>query len=202
MLFTTFHVMSIVHMRIDEADGLVEAYGAASANVRDAKNALSPLVTQAYELLGMPGQNGLYGPIAALVNLTNDMSTEQRDVAWRVDWMKTVNAQDLDLDGRVEAFIPEKLEDALELVGLTAEEAEIAEDMINDGVSFNNAVAAAQSDDPDATLAALAIAELNSAIANWNGTDNDPILDALIKERGELVAVSYTHLTLPTIYSV
>ena len=187
MLFTTFHVMSIVHMRIDEADGLVEAYGAASTNVRDAKNALSPLVTQAYELLGMPGQNGLYGPIAALVNLTNDMSTEQRDVAWRVDWMKTVNAQDLDLDGRVEAVIPDKLEDALELVGLTAEQAEIAEDMINDGVSFNNAAVAAQAEDPETMLDALRLAELNAAIGNWSGSDNDPILDQLLRERRELL---------------
>ena len=42
--------MSIVRMHIDSAEGLVDAYGAASANAREAMVALSPLVTEAYDL--------------------------------------------------------------------------------------------------------------------------------------------------------
>ncbi len=51
--------MSIVRMHTDSAEGLIEAYGNASTNARNAMNALSPLVTEAYHLLGMAGQNGL-----------------------------------------------------------------------------------------------------------------------------------------------
>jgi len=51
--------MSIVRMLTDGAEGLIEAYGNASTNARNAMNALSPLVTEAYHLLGMAGQNGL-----------------------------------------------------------------------------------------------------------------------------------------------
>ena len=174
-------------MHIDSAEGLVESYGAASTNVRNAMNALSPLVTEAYDLLGRAGQNGLYGPIPALVNLANDMTTEQRDVAWRVDWLKSNDAQPLGPSGRVRPFIPANLEAAFTQIGLTSEEAELVEDMLNDGVSFADAVAAAQSDDPEAMLNAIRLAELNEQIANWNGTDNDPILDQLLRDRRELL---------------
>ena len=51
--------MPIVRMHIDNAEGLVAAYGAASADAREAVNVLSPLVTKAYDLLGTGSQNGL-----------------------------------------------------------------------------------------------------------------------------------------------
>ena len=186
MLFTIFHVMSIVHMRIDDADGLVASYGTASTRVRESQHDLAVFVTQGLSLLNRPGENGLDGPIQALINLKNDMLTEQRDVAWRVDWLRTVNAQDFDLDGRVEAVIPDTLAAALSQLGLTPDQAQTAEDMINDGVSFNDAATAAQSDNPEAALDAIRLAELNEQIANWD-SDNWAGLDELLQERRELV---------------
>ena len=179
--------MPIVRMHIDSAEGLVAAYGAASADAREAVNVLSPLVTEAYDLLGMAGQNGLYGPIPALVNLANDLRTEQDDVAWRVDWLKSTDALPLGLSGRVQGEVPVDLDAAFRASGLTAEQIELANEMMRDGVSFADAVAAAQSDDPQAALEAMRLAELNDAIENWNGTDNDPILDQLLRERRELL---------------
>jgi len=174
-------------MHIDSAEGLVAAYGAASADTREAVNVLSPLVTEAYDLLGTGSQNGLYGPIPALVNLANDLRTEQDDVTWRVDWLKSTDALPLGLSGRVQGEVPVDLDAAFRASGLTAEQIELANEMMRDGVSFADAVAAAQSDDPQAALEAMRLAELNDAIENWNGTDNDPILDQLLRERRRLV---------------
>ena len=178
--------MPIVRMHIDNAEGLVDAYGAASANAREAMVALSPLVTEAYDLLGMGSQNGLTGPIPALVNLANDLRTEQDDVAWRVDWLKSTDTQPLGPSGRVRAFIPANLAEAFAQIGLTAEEAELVEDMLNEGVSFSDAVAIAQSDNPEAALDAIRLAELNDAITNWDG-DNWAALDELLREQRELL---------------
>ena len=187
MLFIIFHVMPRVQMHIDNAEGLVTAYGAASNNARETMVALSPLVTRAYDLLGMAGQNGLTGPMPALMNLANDLRTEGGDVAWRVDWLKSTDALPLGLSGRVQGEVPVDLDAAFRASGLTAEQIELANEMMRDGVSFADAVAAAQSDDPQAALEAMRLAELNDAIENWNGTDNDPILDQLLRERRELL---------------
>ena len=175
-------------MHIGSAEALTDAYGRASANVREAMVALSPNVTQALALLNRGGQNPLYGPIPALQTLANDLRTEQQDVAWRVDWLVSTDAQPLGLDGRVRGFIPADLETAFQLHRLTPEQIETAERLMSDGISFTDAVAAAQTDDPDAALDDLRLAELNDAIDNWNGTDNDPILDALLRERREVEA--------------
>ena len=186
MLFVTFHVMTRVQMHIDNAEGLVTAYGAASNNARETMVALSPLVTRAYDLLGMAGQNGLTGPIPALVNLANDLRTEGDDVAWRVDWLKTTDALPLGLSGRVTGEVPADLAAAFRASGLTDEQIELANQMMRDGVSFSDAVAIAQSDNPEAALDAIRLAELNDAIANWDG-DNWAALDELLREQRELL---------------
>ena len=58
---------------------------------------------------------------------------------------------------------------------------------MDDGASFVDAVTAAQTDDPESTLAAIRLAELNAEIEKWNGTDNDQKLDALLSERRALI---------------
>lgn len=168
------------------AEGLVDAYGDASANAREAMVALSPLVTEAYALLNQPGQNPSYGPIPALTALANDLRTERDDVAWRVDYLRSTDAQPLGLTGRVRAFIPADLTAAFRQAGLTPEEIEAAEDMMRDGVSFDHATEAAKSRDPEATLDRLRLAELNDEIENWSGSDNDPILDAMLREARDI----------------
>ena len=178
--------MPIIRMHVGNAEGLVDAYGDASANAREAMVALSPLVTEAYALLNQPGQNPSYGPIPALTALANDLRTERDDVAWRVDYLRSTDAQPLGLTGRVRAFIPADLTAAFRQAGLTPEEIEAAEDMMRDGVSFDHATEAAKSRDPEATLDRLRLAELNDEIENWSGSDNDPILDAMLREARDI----------------
>ena len=173
-------------MHMSSAGALTDAYGDASANAREAMVTLSPLVTEAYALLNRPGQNPSYGPIPALTALANDLRTERDDVAWRVDYLHSTDAQPLGLTGRVRAFIPADLNAAFRQAGLTPEEIEAAEDMMRDGVSFDHAVEAAKSRDPEATLDRLRLAELNDEIENWSGSDNDPILDAMLREARDI----------------
>ena len=171
---------------MSSAGALTDAYGDASANAREAMVTLSPLVTEAYALLNRPGQNPSYGPIPALTALANDLRTERDDVAWRVDYLHSTDAQPLGLTGRVRAFIPADLNAAFRQAGLTPEEIEAAEDMMRDGVSLDHATEAAKSRDPEATLDRLRLAELNDEIENWSGSDNDPILDAMLREARDI----------------
>ena len=171
---------------MESADGLVDEYRNAAGNVRDILADLSPYVTDAYELLGRGG-NPAYGPRAALQTLANDLGVEREDVAWRVDYIRAFDAQNIGIDGRVTAFVPANLDAAFRQAGLTEEQAEIAKDLMDDGASFVDAITAAQTDDPESTLTAIKLAELNAEIENWNGTDNDPKLDALLSERRALI---------------
>ena len=178
--------MPQVHMHLESADGLVDEYLNAAGNVRDILADLSPYVTDAYELLGRGG-NPAYGPRAALQTLANDLGVEREDLAWRVDYIRAFDAQNIGIDGRVTATIPATRDAAFRQAGLTDEQAEIAKDLMDDGASFVDAVTAAQTDNPESTLAAIKLAELNAEIENWNGTDNDPKLDALLSERRALI---------------
>ncbi len=173
-------------MHLESADGLVDEYRNAAGNVRDILADLSPYVTDAYELLGRGG-NPAYGPRAALQTLANDLGVEREDLAWRVDYIRTFDGQDLGIDGRVTATIPATRDAAFRQAGLTEEQAEIAKDLLDDGASFVDAITAAQTDDPESTLAAIRLVELNAQIENWNGTDNDPKLDALLSEWRALI---------------
>ena len=168
------------------AEALVDAYGAASDGVREQMVQLSPLVTEALALLNRGGQNPLHGPIPALTTLTNDLGTEQQDVSWRVDFLHSSDAQPLGPTGRVRAFIPADLESAFTQTGLTPEQVELAKEMMDDGVSFDHAAEAARSSNPEAALDRLKLAELDEQIENWSGSDNDPILDALIAQRNDI----------------
>ena len=179
--------MSRVQMHIDSAEGLTDAYGAAAGDVREAIGVLSPLVTTALALLEMPGQNGLYGPIPSLATAADELVDDQQDLAWRVEWLVSTDAQPMGLAGRVEGTVPTDLDGAFAQIGLVGEDADEARRLVARGVSFEDAVVAAQADDPQAALEAMRLAELNDAIENWNGTDNYPILDQLLRERRQLV---------------
>ena len=174
-------------MHIDSAGALTDAYGAAAGELRDAVGVLSPLVTEALALLEMPGQNGMYGPIAALATAGDELVADERDLAWRVDWLVSTDAQPLGLTGRVQGTVPADLDAAFAQIGLVGEDADEARRLVARGVSFEDAVVAAQAEDPQAALEAMRLAELNDAIDNWNGTDNDPTLDQLLRERRELL---------------
>ena len=130
MLFVTFHVMPVVRMHMDSAEALADSYSSAADRVHDAMAELSPLVTEALALLDMPGQNPVYGPMPALNETAAGLDDDKRDVAWRIDLLRSTDGLRLD---------------------------------------------------------AIRLGELNDAIDNWNGTDNDPLFDALLRERRELL---------------
>ena len=175
-------------MHIDSAEGLVASYGRASSNVRDSMNALAPLVTRANGLLGRANANtAMSGPALVLHHLSNDLTTEQQDVAWRVDWMKSTDAQPLGLTGRVQAFVPANIEAGFAAHQLTPEQIETARRLIDDGVSFTDAVEAAQTEDPQAFLDAQRLAELNEEIERWLERGNLQIAASLQAERQEIL---------------
>ena len=53
--------MPIVRMNTDDADALVEAYDRAATDIGNAIPSLSGLISQAYDLLNMPGQTASTG---------------------------------------------------------------------------------------------------------------------------------------------
>ena len=151
-------------MHLEKADSLVGEYNNAAGNVRDILTDLEPYVTEAYALLGAGGENAAYGPRAALRTLANDLGVERDDVAWRVDFIRTFDSRDIGIDGRVTAEVPPDLDTAFRQAGLTSEQAAIAQELMDDGAPFADAVAASQTDNPESTLAAIRLAELLSLI--------------------------------------
>ena len=179
-------------MHIPDAQNLEHAYGTTAGKVDDAIRQLSPLVTEALALLDMPGQNGLYGPIPALLTTKNELTKDERDLAWRIDWIKNADTRPIGTDGQVEATAPSAggpdgtftLDAALEAAGLTPAQAQKAKEAINQGVDFDEAVEQQWTDEQ---VALAQLEELNEKIANWSGTDNDPILDELLKDRRDAI---------------
>ena len=184
-------------MHIEDADALVNEYDNTARDVREILAAVSTFVGDAYALLGTGGENPAYGPRPALQTLANELGVERDDVAWRVDFVRTTDAEPLGVSGRVEATAPLNRQDAFVHAGLTPEQAEVAEELMQAGVAFADAVQAAQSDDPWAVVEEsedafvlpdwsdpenLTDAELYWSLQNWPGTDNDPLLDGLIDE--------------------
>ncbi len=179
-------------MHIDDARGLEAAYGATADGVRDQLAVLSPLIAQANDLLDLPGQNPLYGPSANLQTVANGLSSDRRDVAWRIDWLESTDAHPLDATGRVRGILPADLDAAFGELGLTDEQIETAKNLVNRGVRFEVAAVAAGNDlsieEVEFALAAQSIDQLSAEIAGWTGHPNDPRFNEMIEERSELVA--------------
>ena len=128
--------MSTVRMQVGNAEALIDAYATAADTILEQVAFLSPLVTQAVQLLNLPSQNSLYGPIPALANAGNELAADGRDLSQRVDIFTTADSS-----------VP----------------------------------------------VSMRVAQLNWRIANWNGTDNDPILDAIVRERNALITALAQH---------
>ena len=146
--FVMFHCMPIVRMNTRDADALVEAYDRAATEISNAIPSLSGLISQAHELLNMPGQNSVHGPLPALHATKLELTKDSRDLAWRVDWLKNADAQPLGVDGQVQAYAPGApgpnstfdLDAALKDAGLTEEEAQRAKAAILRGADFSDAI--------------------------------------------------------------
>ena len=119
--------------------------------------------------------------------MANDLVVERDDVSWRLDFIRTFDSQPLGVSGRVAATVPRNIEAAFRQAGLTDQQAAIAQNLIDNGASYADAVTAAQTDNPESTLDAIRLAQLNEEIDNWSNSEHDPRLDALIKEREELL---------------
>ena len=148
--------MSIVRMNIAKAEALADSYDRATHHVSEALAELSPLVTESLALLYRPGQNPLYGPIPELQATANALREDEQDLAWRLELLRSTDAQPLDIDGRVLAFLP--------------------------------TTPPADSQSSQAAQDQRRLIELNDQIDTWNGSDNDPLLDALLAERRDIEA--------------
>ena len=192
MLFVYFHVMSIVRVHSRDARSLIAEYDNAAGKIDGAIPVLSPLVSEAMGLLEravMPAND----PMADLYDAAVGMGKDGRDVGWRLELIETGDSRPMGehtvlnvsyanawIDGDSVTLI-----EALIKSGLTREQAEEAEKAVNRGDSFNKAVADQWSDNQEDLVA---LADLNERIDNWNGTDNDPIFDQMLRERRELEA--------------
>ncbi len=78
-------------MQIGEARALVDAYAATAETIRASTAELSPLVTKAHALLDGPGQHPVHGPMPALATVSSDLSADERDLQWRVDWLESTD---------------------------------------------------------------------------------------------------------------
>ena len=92
-------------MHIDDAESLVDEYDNTASNVRNIVANVSGFVGDAYALLGTGGENSAYGPRPALHTLANDLGIERDDIAWRVEFIRTTDAQPLGVSGRVLSLI-------------------------------------------------------------------------------------------------
>ncbi len=179
--------MPIVHMHLEDAGNLVNEYNNTAGDIRELITSIAPFLTDAYALLDIPGDHTVTGPRPALNTLANDLVVERDDVSWRVDFIRTFDAQPLGVSGRVAATVPRNIEAAFRQAGLTDQQAAIAQDLIDNGASFTDAVAAAQTDNPQSTLDAIKLAALNEQIDNWDDNDNWAGLDELLTQQRALI---------------
>ena len=147
--FVIFHDVPIVQMRIPSAEALVDNYTDTATKTGDAVSSLSTLMAEANELLEQ-SSHPLHGPMPALNTVAIDLRTDGRDLAWRVDWMKSTDAQPLGVSGQVQAYAPTTggpngtfdLDAALAASGLTEEEAARAKQAILGGADFSDTITA------------------------------------------------------------
>ncbi len=136
-------------MQVRSAEDLADSYDNVAADVSNALTSLSSLMAEANGLLEQ-SSSPLYGPMPALNTVAIDLRTDGRDLAWRVDWMKTTDAQPIGVSGKVQAYAPTTggpngtfdLDAALQDAGLTEEEAARAKQQILAGADFSDTIAA------------------------------------------------------------
>ena len=207
VLFIYFHYMSIVRVHPRHSRALLSEYENTASRVRDSIGDLSRLVTEAHALLELPGQNPVHGPIPALQDVINGLGEDHRDFAWRLELIEASDSRDmgeykvLDINS-LNSMIDDgdvDLIEALMATGLTEEQARQAKSAINQGASFQDAVNEAGALDrimdefglteaeAERFLKGVELTNLNEAIDNWAGTDNDPMLDRLIAQRNDLI---------------
>ena len=140
--FVTFRVVSVVRILPHDAEGLVDAYASTASLLTDLIGELSPLVTEANRLITSSWHPSM-DPIQDLGDAMAGCNRDKRDLAWRLEWIRTYDDQDVP-DGAVnlmdliaqaeadaEAFGHDL--DELDIPGLTPlQEADLALDQIRD----------------------------------------------------------------------
>lgn len=93
-------------MRMREAERLIDTYASTAGEVQQALGVLSPLISEANALLDRPGHHRSYGPLPTLLTVGNELTADERDLAWRVDWLRSTDAQPLGVTGEVQDYSP------------------------------------------------------------------------------------------------
>ena len=191
MLFIYFHVMSIVRVHPRRSRDLIGAYEDSASIIDGTIGQLSPLVTQAMNLLERPIRPQ-DDPMAKLFDTVVDLRNGSDDLAWRLELIENGDSRSMGEHtvlniSYANAWIDGDLTliEALVAAGLTEEQAKEAQKAINRGDEFAKAVADQWSHNHDDLIA---LEDLNQRIDNWSGTDNDPIFDQMLRERRELEA--------------
>lgn len=173
--------MSIVQIDPSASKTLVSNYSQVSGDVQEAVSALSPLLTEAFALLEQPGQNPVYGPMPALIDVSNELASDGRDLDWRVDWMVSTDAIPMGMTGKlqfnatgtpVDADV--SLVEALKATGLTNEQVMEAKEAIIAGGDFTDTVDAIKQKEWGANVAGFRRMEAES----WTVVERSPFDEA------------------------
>ena len=162
-------------MHIGNAGGLLQGYDRAETTVNNAIGALTGPLNEAYGLLAYTPHPNAH-PRVQLTDIASGLGKDQVDLAWRRDWISSHDGVD----------VPATLGDAIAQLGLTGSDALKAEIATLNGGDLSDVVAKAlQARKAEADAERLT--ELNELIDDWNGSDNDPLLDDLLRERRNII---------------
>ena len=162
-------------MHIGNAGGLLQGYDRAETTVNNAIGGLTGPLTEAYGLLAYTPHPNAH-PRVQLTDIASGLGKDQVDLAWRRDWISSHDGVD----------VPATLGDAIAQLGLTGSDALKAEIATLNGGDLSDVVAKAlQARKAEADAERLT--ELNELIDDWNGSDNDPLLDDLLRERRNII---------------
>ena len=162
-------------MHIGNAGGLLQGYDRAETTVNNAIGGLTGPLNEAYGLLAYTPHPNAH-PRVQLTDIASGLGKDQVDLAWRRDWISSHDGVD----------VPATLGDAIAQLGLTGSAALKAEIATLNGGDLSDVVAKAL-EARKAEADAERLTELNGSIDDWNGSDNDPLLDDLLRERRNII---------------
>ena len=162
-------------MHIGNAGGLLQGYDRAETTVNNAIGALTGPLNEAFGLLAYTPHPNAH-PRVQLTDIASGLGKDQVDLAWRRDWISSHDGVD----------VPATLGDAIAQLGLTGSDALKAEIATLNGGDLSDVVAKAL-EARKAEADAERLTELNELIDDWNGSDNDPLLDDLLRERRNII---------------
>ena len=158
--------MSVVSITPRDAKALVDRYDVIAAALDTAVDKLGSLVSESHGLLEWtPHPNA--NPVNPLGETSAGLRSDGADLAWRIDWIESND----------NTSVPYGTINLLDVSRTNADALALFRQLERSDDSYTNR----------AEQNSSRLAEVNERIENWPGSDNDPILDALIRERNELL---------------